>query len=65
MPIMLAFRWSEYFQLCYSYKYVNILSKARFYINPGLVCIVNLKKYKFLKNPNMQSLMVWNFLVLT
>lgn len=45
MPIMLAFRESEYFQLCYSYKYVNILSKARFYINPGLVCIVNLKKY--------------------
>ena len=49
MPIMLAFRQSEYFQLCYSYKYVNILSKARFYINPGLVCIVNLKKYKLKK----------------
>lgn len=45
MPIMLAFRWSEYFQLCYSYKYVNILSNARFDINAGLVCIVNVKKY--------------------
>ena len=33
------------FQLCYSYKYVNILSNARFDINAGLVCIVNVKKY--------------------
>ena len=51
MPIMLAFRQSEYFQLCYSYKYVNILSNARFDINAGLVCIVNLKNTLNKKKP--------------